>query len=156
MEAAGDILFMRRAIELARTRLGLTADNPAVGCVIARDGVILAEAATAEGGRPHAEEQALDAAGEAARGAVAYVTLEPCGERSSGAPSCSERLIASGVARVAVAVAGDPSTKASGRGPERLRAAGIPVELGLLAEDAAPLYAEYAKAVRERGSASGA
>jgi pyrimidine deaminase RibD-like protein len=150
MAEAADIVFMRRALELARTRLGLTADNPSVGCVIARDGVVLAEAATAEGGRPHAEEQALAAAGAAARGAVAYVTLEPCGERSSGAASCADRLIASGVARVVVA-ASDPSAKASGRGLERLRAAGAPVEVGLLADEAAPLYADYSRAVRGRG-----
>jgi len=150
MGEAEDILFMRRALELARARLGLTGQNPAVGCVIAKDGAILAEAATAEGGRPHAEEQALAAAGGAARGAVAYITLEPCGERSSGARSCAERLIASGVARVVVAAA-DPSPMASGRGLERLRAAGAPIELGLLADDAAPLYADYAKAVRDRG-----
>ncbi len=150
MAVADDIVFMRRAIELARARLGLTGQNPAVGCVIAKDGVILAEAATGEGGRPHAEEQALAAAGEVARGAVAYVTLEPCGERSSGAPSCSERLIAAGVARVVVA-ASDPSPMAAGRGIERLEAAGAPVELDLLADEAAPLYAAYARAVRDRG-----
>jgi diaminohydroxyphosphoribosylaminopyrimidine deaminase/5-amino-6-(5-phosphoribosylamino)uracil reductase len=150
MGEADDIVLMRRALDLARTRLGRTGDNPSVGCVIAKDGAVLAEAATAEGGRPHAEEQALAAAGEAARGSVAYVTLEPCGERSSGAPSCAERLIAAGVARVVVAAC-DPSPKASGRGLERLRAAGAPVDLGLLADEAAPLYAAYAKAVRERG-----
>jgi diaminohydroxyphosphoribosylaminopyrimidine deaminase / 5-amino-6-(5-phosphoribosylamino)uracil reductase len=150
MDEPEDIVFMRRAIELARARLGHTGANPAVGCVIAKDGVILAEAATAEGGRPHAEEQALAAAGEAAQGAVAYVTLEPCGERSSGAPSCSELLIAAGVARVVVA-ATDPSAMASGRGIERLRAVDAPVELGLLADEAEPLYADYARAVRERG-----
>jgi diaminohydroxyphosphoribosylaminopyrimidine deaminase/5-amino-6-(5-phosphoribosylamino)uracil reductase len=150
MGEADDIVFMRRALELAGARLGRTGDNPAVGCVVAKDGVVLAEAATAEGGRPHAEEQALEAAGEAARGAVAYVTLEPCGERSSGAPSCAERLIRAGVARVVVA-ASDPSAKASGRGLERLRSAGAPVELGLLEGEAAPLYADYARSVRDRG-----
>ena len=134
--------FMRRAIAVARGNEGLTEPNPSVGCVLAKDGVIIAEAATAPGGRPHAEEQALAAAGESARGATAYVTLEPCGARSSGAAACADRLAAAGVARVEVACE-DPSPFASGRGTERLRAAGIPVETGLLAEEAAPIYAHW-------------
>ena len=142
---------MRRAIALARSRLGETGDNPAVGCVIVRDGVVLAEAATAQGGRPHAEEQALVLAGETALGATAYVTLEPCGARSSGAPSCAERLIAAGVARVVVAFAADSSPHASGRGIGRLREAGVEVEIGVLAAEAAPLYAEYLRRLAEGG-----
>jgi len=134
--------FMRRAIALARNNLGLTGDNPSVGCVIVKDGVVVGEAATAPGGRPHAEEQALDAAGADAAGATAYVTLEPCGERSAGHASCGERLATAGVARVVVACA-DPSAFASGRGPERLRSAGIPVDLGLLHGEASGLYADY-------------
>lgn len=125
--------FMRRAIEVARANLGLTAPNPVVGCVIVRDGQALAEAATAPGGRPHAEEQALD--GLDARGATAYVTLEPCGARSSGAASCSQRLVAAGVTRVVYACE-DPSPLASGQGYERLTAAGVIVERGLLAAEA--------------------
>jgi diaminohydroxyphosphoribosylaminopyrimidine deaminase/5-amino-6-(5-phosphoribosylamino)uracil reductase len=143
LASARDILHMRRAIELARARLGRTGANPAVGCVIAAGDDVIAEAATAEGGRPHAEEQALALAGERAGDAVAYVTLEPCGARSSGAPSCAERLIAAGVARVVIACVDDPSPHASGRGVERLNAAGVFVETGLLADEAAPLYAEY-------------
>ena len=135
-----DSEWMARAVALARPRVGLTGANPAVGCVIVRDGQVLAEAATGEGGRPHAEEQALAAAD--ARGAVAYVTLEPCGERSSGAASCSALLIAAGVARVVVACA-DPSAKASGRGLDRLRAAGVPVDTGVGAAEAEALYADY-------------
>ncbi|MBS0295024.1 MAG: bifunctional diaminohydroxyphosphoribosylaminopyrimidine deaminase/5-amino-6-(5-phosphoribosylamino)uracil reductase RibD [Proteobacteria bacterium] len=133
---------MRRAIALARPRVGLTGENPAVGCVLVKDGAVIAEAATAEGGRPHAEEQALGNAGEVARGAVAYVTLEPCGERSSGAASCAERLVAAGVARVVVA-SEDHSPFASGRGLERLRAAGLPVDSGVSADEAAALYVDY-------------
>ena len=146
--ADNDIAWMRRAIELARAQLGRTGDNPAVGCVIVKGGKVIAEAATADGGRPHAEEQALVAAGAAARGSMAYVTLEPCGERSSGAPSCSERLVAAGVAEVVVAVVGDPSSKASGRGLARLEAAGAPARTGVLAEEAGPLYADYVKSMR--------
>ena len=141
-----DILWMRRAIALAAPHVGRTGANPAVGCVIVKGGEVAGEAATAEGGRPHAEEQALELAGQAARGAVAYVTLEPCGQRSSGAASCSERLIAAGVARVVTAAA-DPSPKASRRGVERLRTAGIPVEEGLLEGEAAPLYDAYLTAL---------
>ena len=133
---------MRRAIGLARSHLGQTADNPSVGCVIVRDGVLLGEAVTGLGGRPHAEELALDRAGEAARGATAYVTLEPCGERSSGAPSCGERLVAAGVARVVIACE-DPSVLAAGRGLERLRDAGIATDVGLLRDEAAALYSAY-------------
>jgi len=142
MADPGDIAFMRRAIALAAQRVGKTGSNPAVGCVIVKDGGIIAEAATAEGGRPHAEEQALAAAGDAARGATAYITLEPCGERSSGAASCSERLVAAGVARVVVACA-DPSPKASRRGIERLGAAGVEVDEAVLAPEASALYAAY-------------
>ena len=124
---------MRRAIQVALTNLGKTAPNPVVGCVIVRDGGILAEAATAPGGRPHAEEQALDACD--ARGATAYVTLEPCGARSSGTASCSQRLVAAGIARVVYACE-DPSPLASGQGSERLAAAGVVVERGLLSREA--------------------
>ena len=139
-----DILWMRRAIALATPRVGHTSSNPAVGCVIVKGRDVVGEGATADGGRPHAEEQALAAAGDAARGATAYVTLEPCGERSSGADSCSELLIAAGVARVVVAAA-DPSPKASLRGVGRLRAAGVVVEEGLLEGEAAKLYDAYLK-----------
>lgn len=146
MASEDDIRWMRRAIALAAPRVGLTGPNPAVGCVIVKAGRVVAEAATAEGGRSHAEEQALGVAGEGARGAVAYVTLEPCGERSSGAASCSERLIAAGVTRVVVACA-DPSPKASRRGPLRLEASGVAVEFGVLQAEAAPLYADYLRSL---------
>lgn len=137
-----DVGFMRRAIALARARVGLTAENPAVGCVVVREGRIVGEAATAPGGRPHAEEQALDAAGGLALGATAYVTLEPCGARSTGAASCSQRLVQAGVSRVVIAC-GDPSTFAAGQGTARLEEGGIKVETGLLVDEAAPLYAAY-------------
>lgn len=127
--------FMRRAIALASPRLGRTRPNPTVGCVLVRDGRVVGEAATGEGGRPHAEEAALEIAGDAARGAAAYVTLEPCGERTSGALACADRLIAAGLARVVIACE-DPSLKAAGRGLERMRAAGLAVETGLLAHEA--------------------
>jgi diaminohydroxyphosphoribosylaminopyrimidine deaminase/5-amino-6-(5-phosphoribosylamino)uracil reductase len=141
-----DETFMRRAIALAAQNVGLTGENPSVGCVLEKDGVVIAEAATAPGGRPHAEEQALAAAGAAARGAVAFVTLEPCGARSSGQASCAERLARAGVARVVVACE-DASKFAAGQGEARLREAGVPMEAGLLAEEARPLYAGYRPAI---------
>lgn len=139
--------LMRRAIDLARPNLGRTGANPSVGCVIARDGEVIAEGATGVGGRPHAEELALDAAGPLARGATAYVTLEPCAERSAGGVSCSARLAVAGVARVVVACA-DPSVFADGAGTRRLRAAGVATDQGLLAAEAGELYAAYAPAQR--------
>ena len=141
-QASGDIRFMGRAIALATERMGQTWPNPAVACVIVNDGDIVAEAATAPGGRPHAEEQAVPAAGDKARGATAYVTMEPCGARSSGRTSCSHFLMEAGVSRVVVAAV-DPSPFASGRGVERLRKAGLAVETGLLAAEAAVLYEGY-------------
>ncbi len=133
--SADDARFMGRAVELALGRMGETWPNPAVGCVIVKDGQVLSEAATAAGGRPHAEEQAVPAAGDAARGATAYVTLEPCGARSSGRSSCAQFLVEAGIARVVVAAL-DPSPFASGRGTERLRQAGLEVETGLLEDEA--------------------
>ncbi|RYF88516.1 MAG: riboflavin biosynthesis protein RibD, partial [Caulobacteraceae bacterium] len=100
-----DETHMRRAIALAEAQLGRTAPNPAVGCVIVRDDLVVGEGATGDGGRPHAEELALSQAGNKAKGATAYVTLEPCGERSGGGASCSSLLIAHGVSRVVVASA---------------------------------------------------
>lgn len=133
---------MRRAIDLARAHMGRTWPNPSVACVIVEDGKVVAEAATADGGRPHAEEQAVPAAGDRARGSTAYVTLEPCGARSSGRRSCAHFLVEAGVARVVVACV-DPSPFASGRGVERLRQAGLEVETGLLSDEAAVLYEGY-------------
>ncbi len=133
---------MRRAIYLAARNLGLTGDNPVVGCVIVQGDAVVGEGATAASGRPHAEEIALEQAGERARGAAAYVTLEPCGERSSGAASCGQRLARAGVARVIVSWE-DPSVMAAGRGLAQLREAGIETEVGLLQAEAAVLYDGY-------------
>lgn len=140
--SAADERWMARAVELATAQMGRTWPNPAVACVIVKDDVVIAEAATADGGRPHAEEQAVPAAGERARGATAYVTMEPCGARSSGRTSCSQFLLNAGVARVVVAAV-DPSPFAAGRGVEKLRKAGLEVETGVLADRAAVLYEGY-------------
>jgi len=130
-----DAGFMARAIDLALGAMGETWPNPAVGCVIVKDGRVLSEAATAAGGRPHAEEQAVPAAGPDVMGATAYVTLEPCGARSSGRRSCAHFLAEAGVTRVVVACL-DPSPFAAGRGTERLVQAGLTVETGLLGDRA--------------------
>lgn len=142
MSAVDDARWMERAIDLAKARMGETWPNPSVGCVIVKDGEVVAEEATAPGGRPHAEEQAVPEAGDKAQGATAYVTLEPCGARSSGRKSCSHFLTEAGVARVVVAAV-DPSPFAAGRGVERLRKAGLEVETGLLSDEAAVLYEGY-------------
>ncbi len=140
-----DERFMARALELARAQLGKTSPNPSVGCVIVADGVIVGEAATAAGGRPHAEEIALKAAGEAADGATAYVTLEPCNARSGGSLSCSQLLVQAGVARVVVACE-DPHPLAA-HGVSRLGAAGVEVMLGVLRAEAEALNAGFFKVV---------
>ena len=118
-----------------------------MGCVIVQGGQIIAEAATAPGGRPHAEEQALAAAGERAQGADVYVTLEPCGERSSGDPSCALRLLRAGVREVFVACA-DGSPFASGRGCALLLGGGVAVTRGILEADAAGLYGGYGNGIK--------
>ena len=143
--------YMRRAITLAQTRVGATGSNPAVGCVIVRDGVIVGEGVTGEGGTPHGEEVALGEAGVNARGATVFITLEPCAQRSAGGLSCSERLVAAGVARVLFAHA-DMSVFADGRGAQRLIDVGIVTHQGLLGEAAAGLYRAYvpAKAIESR------
>jgi diaminohydroxyphosphoribosylaminopyrimidine deaminase/5-amino-6-(5-phosphoribosylamino)uracil reductase len=137
-----DLAAMRRAIALATKNLGRTGDNPSVGCVVIKDDRVVGEGVTGLGGRPHAEEIALEQAGESALGGVAYVTLEPCAKRSTGGLSCSERLVLAGIGRVVVACE-DPSTFADGHGAARLRAAGIGLDLGVLADEAASLYVAY-------------
>src|SRR5437868_3473751 len=132
---------MRRALALAAKGLGKTAPNPMVGCVLARGDELLAEGWHRRAGHDHAEVVALDAAGARARGATAYVTLEPCDHTGRTGP-CTEALIAAGVARVVAAMA-DPNPRVAGHGAERLRAAGIPVEIGLLEERARALNAGW-------------
>ena len=147
MSATKDEALMRRALALARVAAGTTAANPPVGCVIVAGGRTVGEGATGAGGRAHAEERALDVAGDEALGVTAYVTMEPCGARSSGWASCADRLAAAGVARVVYA-ADNPHPLSAGAGPGRLRAAGVAVEGGLLASEAAPLYAGFLAALK--------
>jgi diaminohydroxyphosphoribosylaminopyrimidine deaminase/5-amino-6-(5-phosphoribosylamino)uracil reductase len=125
---------MREALRLGRSAMGSAWPNPAVGCVIVAGAQIVGRGTTAPGGRPHAEPQALAEAGAAARGATAYVTLEPCAHHGK-TPPCAEALIKAGVARVVVAV-GDSDPRVSGRGLEMLRKAGIEVVQGVLEDEA--------------------
>ena len=127
---------MAHALGLAARGLGATWPNPAVGCVIVQGSRIVGRGWTQPGGRPHAEAVALAQAGDAARGATAYVTLEPCAHLSERGPDCSGSLIAAGLARVVTALQ-DPDPRTAGRGHARLRAAGIAVETGCMAEEAA-------------------
>lgn len=125
-----DARFMALALSLGRRGMGQTWPNPAVGCVIVKDGLIVGRGATAPGGRPHAEPQALAQAGAAARGADVYVTLEPCAHHGQ-TPPCAQALIDAEVARVVVACS-DPDPRVGGRGLEMLTQAGIVVETGVL------------------------
>jgi diaminohydroxyphosphoribosylaminopyrimidine deaminase / 5-amino-6-(5-phosphoribosylamino)uracil reductase len=126
--------WMRTALGLARRGLGRVWPNPAVGCVIVREGRVVGRGQTADGGRPHAETFALRRAGEAARGATAYITLEPCAHTGQ-TPPCTDALISAGIARAVIAIE-DPDPRVNGRGVASLREAGIAVDVGCLASEA--------------------
>ena len=136
---------MARALALAQAQLGRTSPNPSVGCVIVSNGLIVGEGATGDGGRPHAEEIALAAAGDRVRGATAYVTLEPCNQRSGGSSSCSQLLLAAGVVRVVIAC--DDPHPLGAHGATRLSDAGIIIERGLMGDVAERLNAGFFKLV---------
>jgi diaminohydroxyphosphoribosylaminopyrimidine deaminase / 5-amino-6-(5-phosphoribosylamino)uracil reductase len=145
---ATDLQHMRHALVLAARALGEVAPNPAVGGVIvAPDGVVVGRGRTAKGGRPHAEAVALAEAGAAARGATAYVTLEPCSHHGH-TPPCAKALIDAGIARVVVAAA-DPDTRVNGEGIAWLRASGVAVTVRVCAAEAAELNAGFFLKVRE-------
>ncbi len=134
MTGATDARFMALALSLGRRGMGRVWPNPAVGCVIVKDGQIVGRGWTADGGRPHAETVALAQAGAAAKGAVAYVTLEPCAHHGQ-TPPCAQALIDAQVARVVIAT-GDPDGRVAERGIAMLRDAGIAVETGVLEDQA--------------------
>ena len=133
-QSADDLRFMRAALALGRRSLGLAAPNPSVGALVVNNGVVVGRGVTASGGRPHAEPLALDEAGEAARGATLYVTLEPCSHQGRS-PPCADAVIQSGIGRV-VAALRDPDARVAGRGFARLRDAGIEVVEGVAREEA--------------------
>ena len=132
---------MRLALALGRRNLGHTWPNPAVGAVIVKDGVILARGWTQQGGRPHAEVEALRRAKKSAQGATMYVTLEPCSHQGKS-PPCADAIIRAGIARVVSAME-DPNPDVAGQGHERLRAKGIAVDIGLGAEEARRTHAGH-------------
>ena len=131
---ADDARHMAHALSLAARGQGRVWPNPSVGCVVVKNGRVVGRARTADGGRPHAETQALDMAGDAARGATAYVTLEPCSHHGQ-TPPCADALIAAGIARVVVAMR-DPNPKVDGAGIKRLQDAGIHCDIGMLGDAA--------------------
>ncbi len=146
MAEAQDYPHMARALELAAQGLYTTDPNPRVGCVLARDGVVVGEGWHARAGEPHAEVHALRAAGDRARGATAYVTLEPCCHQGR-TPPCTEALIAAGVVRV-VAAMEDPNPQVAGNGLSRLLDAGVAVECGVMAADALALNPGFVQRMR--------
>ncbi|MDR6114338.1 diaminohydroxyphosphoribosylaminopyrimidine deaminase/5-amino-6-(5-phosphoribosylamino)uracil reductase [Sphingomonas sp. SORGH_AS789] len=137
-----DHRWMGAALALADRGVGRTAPNPNVGCVLVRDGRAVGRGWTQPGGRPHAEAMALAQAGAAARGATAYVTLEPCAHVSTRGPACTDLLIAAGVARI-VAAMGDPDPRTDGIGFARARAAGITVTTGVREAEARGMIAGF-------------
>ena len=145
---AVDQRFMQLALTLGRRGQGRTWPNPAVGAVVVKDGVIIGRGWTQPGGRPHAEPEALTRAGEAARGATLYVTLEPCSHIGKS-PPCADAIIAAGIARVVSAIE-DPNPEVAGQGHAKLRAAGIAVDIGLGAAEAARDHAGHFRRVRDR------
>jgi diaminohydroxyphosphoribosylaminopyrimidine deaminase/5-amino-6-(5-phosphoribosylamino)uracil reductase len=143
-----DRRFMELALALGRRGQGRTWPNPAVGAVVVKDGVIVGRGWTQPGGRPHAEPEALKRAGEAARGATLYATLEPCSHFGKS-PPCADAIIAAGIARVVSAIE-DPNPEVAGQGHARMRAAGITVDVGLCAEQAAYDHAGHFRRVRDK------
>jgi diaminohydroxyphosphoribosylaminopyrimidine deaminase/5-amino-6-(5-phosphoribosylamino)uracil reductase len=145
--SASDIGHMRAALALARRNLGATWPNPSVGCVIVRDNLVGGRGWTQASGRPHAETEALARAGAAAKGATAYVTLEPCSHHGK-TPPCVEALVSAGIARAVVAIE-DPDPRVAGKGFEALKRGGVALEVGVLAKEAAELNAGFFQRVRD-------
>jgi len=142
-----DARFMALALALGRRGLGRTWPNPAVGAAIVKDGIIVGRGWTQPGGRPHAEIEALRRAGEAARGATLYVTLEPCSHYGKS-PPCADAIIAAGLSRVVSALE-DPNPEVAGAGHARLRAAGIAVDIGVGADEARHDHAGHIRRMRD-------
>lgn len=141
MTAATDARFMTLALSLGRRGMGRVWPNPSVGCLIVKDRRIIGRGRTADGGRPHAETIALSQAGPAAKGATAYVTLEPCSHLGQ-TPPCAQALIEAQVTRVVIAT-GDPDLRVGGRGIAMLQEAGITVETGIMEAEASADHAGF-------------
>ena len=137
-----DTTYMNEAIALARQAIGRTAPNPSVGALVVKDGQIVGRGFHPKAGKPHAEVYALEEAGDNARGATLYVTLEPCNHYGK-TPPCTEAIIKAGISRVVVGTL-DPNPMVAGKGIERLKDAGIVVDVGVCAEECNDLIAWYA------------
>lgn len=142
-----DTDFMAMALAMGRRGLGRAWPNPAVGAVLVKDGVVIGRGFTQPGGRPHAEVEALRHAGDAARGATLYVTLEPCSHHGKS-PPCADAIIAAGVTRVVSALE-DPNPEVAGEGHKRLKASGIAVEVGLGADEALRAHSGHIHRIRD-------
>lgn len=138
--------YMKTALSLARRGLGQTGANPSVGCVIVKNGVVIGHGRTADGGRPHAEVVALAQVGNSAKGAVMYVTLEPCCHFGKS-PPCTEAIIKAGISEVVIANI-DPYEEVAGKGVAALEAAGIKVVTGILAAEGEETHAGFFKRIR--------
>ena len=145
--SADDQRWMGAALALSQRGVGRTAPNPSVGCVVVAAGRVVGRGWTQPGGRPHAEAMALAAAGGAAHGATAYVTLEPCAHISPRGPACADALVAAGVARVVIAAA-DPDLRTNGQGIARLQAAGIAVTAAVRRAEAEAVMAGFFSRLR--------
>lgn len=143
-----DSRWMRSALMQARFAEGRAAPNPAVGCVLVRDGMLVGSGHTSDGGRPHAETMALSAAGDNTRGATAYVTLEPCSHHGK-TPPCADALVAKGIARVVIAMP-DPDKRVAGQGIQSLINAGLDVITGVMQDEAEAHLRGYIKQ-RQKG-----
>lgn len=143
-----DEVWMERALDLARSSIGLSSPNPAIGCVLVKDGAVVGEGFHVYDDRDHAEIVALKQAGKQARGATAYITLEPCSHHGRTGP-CADALIAAGIARV-VTAARDPNPQVSGRGLDRLQAAGVSLTIGVKEAAARRINEAFAKFIRTR------
>lgn len=136
-----DADYMQVALKLARTHVGKTAENPAVGCVLVKEGKIISQGVTSEGGRPHGEANALGKAGSKARGATAYVTLEPCAHHGQ-TPPCADALIEAEIARCVIACV-DPDPRVHWQGAARLQEAGIDTVVGVCEAEARDVNAAF-------------
>jgi len=147
-EADDDARYMRAAISLGERELGRTWPNPAVGALVVKDGVIVGRGWTKQGGRPHAERVALAEAGEAARGATLYVSLEPCSHHGR-TPPCADAIVEAGISRVVSAIE-DPNPLVGGQGYARLRAAGVDVREDVLREEARRSHAGHLSVIAKK------
>ena len=153
MSAAADERFMALALALAERGLGNVWPNPAVGCVLVKDGRVVGRGWTQPGGRPHAESEAIDRAGAAAQGSTAYITLEPCAHHGR-TPPCVDLMLGAGIVRAVVAAV-DPDPRVDGKGIARLRAAGMAVEVGCLEAQACRLNGGFFRRMRQESAVRG-